>query len=139
MHFSKKYLTNNSRHINVNQSSFILLFYKPLKSLHNVFFFFYSFVIFLKFHEKDIYTNQWSFILLFYKPWNHSAMFCFVQFVVFKCECICPVYVAYMFVDGEGNCYQQTHTCCNLSKFKLTILFSSYSFTCVEFGNIQFV
>ena len=35
----KKNLTNNSRHINVNQSSFILLFYKPLKSLHNFFFF----------------------------------------------------------------------------------------------------
>ena len=35
----EKRFPNNSRHLNVNQSSFILLFYKPLESLGNVCFF----------------------------------------------------------------------------------------------------
>ena len=61
LYTSKKYIievTNNSRNINVNQSSSIL---KTLGIACQCLFF-YSFVIFFKFHAKDIPTNRWSFI-----------------------------------------------------------------------------
>ena len=90
MHFSKKYLTNNSRHINVNQSSFILLFYKPLKSLHNVFFLQFCYIFKIpwkghlhkpmKFHFTILQAlESLSNVLFLYSLLNSNAHACTVH------------------------------------------------------------